>query len=270
MTAQIATDLHNDPIQYYLDYVSSPSGGAGGVDSGWINDRDYLNLGLGTNHEYCYQVWARDSANFPNLTTPSASSCTYTSQSVPGMVQIDTVLTTSITVSATALPANLALGSSGLQFGNAVAATTSAWQQDNSPWISNGLTPATEYDFYARARNGDGDQTGSGSSVSISTLANPPAVNSIELISDSQIQVNLNANSNGAGAEYLIQNVTSGVDSGWNNGLIWLESGLACNISYTYQARARNQDGIESIIVNIGSISNDCNNDVIFIDGFDN
>ncbi|TDR23842.1 S8 family serine peptidase [Marinicella litoralis] len=270
MLAQTAFDTHNDPIQYYHDFTSAPSGGFGGTDSGWINDRNYTDLALDSNHEYCYRVWARDSAASLNVTAPSASACSYTSQPTPEAVLIGGVATNSITVSAAVLPPNIILGSSGLQFNNVEAGTTSAWQQNNTPWESNGLTAATEYTFTARARNGDGDVSVEGPAVMASTLANPPAVNSIELISDSQIQINLNANSNGLGAEYLIQNVSNGIDSGWRNQLSWVQSGLACNTSYTYQARARNPDGIETIIVSVGTINNDCSTDVIFVDGFDN
>ena len=270
MTAQFATDIHADPIQYYLDYINSPSGGSGGTDSGWINQRNYTDTSLGSNHEYCYRAWARDSASSPNLTTPSVTTCAYTSQEFLGTIQIDAINNNSITVSASTLPPNLTLGVSGMQFENIVDGTTSAWQQDGTPWMSGGLVAATEYDFFVRVRNGDGDVMAEGASVTTSTLANPPAVNSIDLISDSQIQVNLNANSNGPSAEYLIQNVTNGNDSGWINSLSWVQSGLACDIPYTYQARARNLDGIVTIIVSIGTINNDCNNDVIFVDGFDN
>lgn len=270
MTAQTAFDIHDDPIQYYHEYINSPSGGAGGSGFGWTNNRIFTDASLGNNHEYCYRIWARDSANIPNLTTPSATACAYTSQEIPGVVQIDAVDNSSITVSASVLPPNIALDTSGIQFENNVSGATSSWQQNNNSWVSSGLIAATEYGFYARARNGDGDETADGAVISISTLANPPAVNSIVLISDTQIQINLNANSNGIGAEYLIQNVSNGLNSGWRNNLSWMQSGLACNTPYTYQARARNPDGIETIIVSVGTINNDCNNDVIFIDGFDN
>lgn len=269
MTASIATDIH-DPIEYYHDYTSSPSGGTGGSDSGWVDERAYTDAGLGNNHEYCYRVWSRDNANFRNNSTPSEIVCTYTDQQVPGNLQTVSVSNTSITISAISLPPNILLDESGIRYLNNTAGSASAWSQNSSSWDSNGLTPATTYEFAAIARNGNGDETSQSNTLNISTLANQPAVNSIDIISDSQIQINLNANGNGSEAEYFIQNATSGQDSGWVNQLSWQENGLACNVPYTYQAKARNLDGIETIIVSIGIVNNSCSNDVIFIDSFDN
>ncbi len=185
-------------------------------------------------------------------------------------MQAASVNNSSISVEAISLPPNINLGSSGIRYLNNTEGSASAWLQDSSNWSSNGLAPATSYEFAAIARNGDGDETAVSNVLNISTLANQPAVNSVEIISDSQIQINLNANGNGAQAEYYIQNVTSGEDSGWINGISWQENALECNVPYTYQAKARNPDGDETIFVSVGIISNNCNNDVIFIDGFEN
>ncbi len=252
MVAQFASDIHN-PVEYYLDYASSPSGGVGGTDSGWQTSRTYVDAGLGVNHNYCYRAWARDNANFPNLTTPSADACAYTAQQTPSGVAFGAVTTTSIAVASSNAPPNLTLGASGLRTRNATTGDNGPWQQAIGLWTSVGLTPATKYEFAAQARNGDGDMTGNSSTDTRYTLANPPAVNSLTTVSASSINVALNPNGNSPQAEYLIQNTTAGTSSGWQNNTSWSSGGLECDTPHNFQARARNGDNIETIIVAIGS-----------------
>ena len=256
MTATFASDLHN-PIEYYLDYTGSPSGGIGGTDSGWQASRAYTDTGLGTNHNYCYRAWARDNAAVKNLTTPSAISCAYTSQLAPASVSTAAVTTTSIGASSSSLPANLTLDSSGLRIVNSTTGTDSGWKQDNNLWTSLGLTPAAPYTFVAQARNGDGDVTPNSPPLTVHTLANIPAVNSLSTVSSTVINVMLNPNGNSSAAEYLIQNTTAGTDSGWITGTSWDSGGLTCENFYNFQARARNGDGVETIIVPLGLQSTD-------------
>lgn len=254
MTASFASDTHG-PVEYYLDFTGSPSSGTGGTDSGWQASRSYTDTGLLTNEQYCYRAWARDNAASPNLTTPSPVSCTYTSQAPPSGVVFGVVTSTSIEASATAAPDNVALDMSGLLIRNATAGTDSGWKQNNTPWNSAGLTPATAYTFNAQARNGDGDATANSASGVRYTLANPPAVNSLTTASSSEIEVKLHPNGNGSQAEYFIDNTTAGTNSGWINSTSWVSGGLPCNTSHNFQARARNGDGIETIIVGLGSQS---------------
>ena len=75
-------DIHG-PVDYYLDYMSSPSFDVGGSDSGWQASRSYTDSFLAPNGEYCYRAWARDNAVGQNLTSPSTILCTYTSQETP-------------------------------------------------------------------------------------------------------------------------------------------------------------------------------------------
>ncbi|NND60922.1 MAG: S8 family serine peptidase, partial [Gammaproteobacteria bacterium] len=254
MTASFASDIHG-PVEYYLDYTSSPSGGLGGSDSGWQSSRSFTDTGLQTNDEYCYRAWARDNASSPNTTSPSAIACSYTSQATPTGVIFGAVTTTSIEVASGSTPFNLTLGASGLRLRNVTAATASGWQQNNSPWVSSALTPASGYSFVAQARNGDGDITPDSPASLRYTLANPPAANSLTAVSDSQIDVELHPNGNSDQAEYFIQNTTAGTDSGWINSTSWSSAGLSCETSYNFQAKARNGDAIETIIVGLGSQS---------------
>ncbi|MFK7885218.1 MAG: thrombospondin type 3 repeat-containing protein, partial [Gammaproteobacteria bacterium] len=257
MLAAFASDIH-DPIEYYLDYTSSPSGGLGGTDSGWQPARAYTDSGLGVNDEYCYRAWARDNANFRNNTTPSASACAYTRQNTPSGVSFGAVTTTSIALIPTGSFNNLTLDLSGVRVSNVNNGDASPWAQNTGTvWTSVALNPAATYSFRATARNGDGDLTLSSSTQTRATLANPPAVDGLFPNGETEIKVSLNNNGNSNQAEYLIQNTTTGVGSGWISELSYSFEGLACGTSFNFQARARNPDGVQTIIVPLGQQSTD-------------
>jgi len=59
MTADIARDI-SGPEEYAFDFVSSPTGGAGGSDPPWQFYPSYMDVGLNPNHQYGYRVKARD------------------------------------------------------------------------------------------------------------------------------------------------------------------------------------------------------------------
>ncbi len=252
MTAQIASDVDHNPVEYYLQWIDNPTGGFGMSSSGWQSSRTFVDDGLYTNHQYCYRAWARDSSISQNLTDPSPTVCTYTAQETPAGVAVGAVSTTSIQVASTLTPPNLALDSSGLKFSNTTHGTNSGWQQNNNHWTSAGLTPAKSYAFVAQARNGDGDLTAFSSTRTVHTLANIPAVDVLHTVSSSEIKVALNPNGNSNEAEYFIQNTTNGTDSGWVSDTSVSFDGLACDTFYNFQAKARNGDGIETIIVPLG------------------
>ncbi|MCD4736111.1 MAG: hypothetical protein K8R53_08720, partial [Bacteroidales bacterium] len=80
MTSTTASDP-TAPITYYHDFVSSPTGGLGGSDSGWISSTQHTDYGLGTNHQYGYRVMARDGSF--NQTGYSGISYDYTDIETP-------------------------------------------------------------------------------------------------------------------------------------------------------------------------------------------
>jgi hypothetical protein len=88
MVATTATDDHG-PVEYSFDFVSSPNGGAGGSDSGWVLSTLYTDAGLEPNHQYCYRVLARDNpTTTPNTTGYAPITCTtsYANPPAPGSV----------------------------------------------------------------------------------------------------------------------------------------------------------------------------------------
>lgn len=134
MVATTATDP-TAPISYYFDFVDSPTGGTGGLDSDWQSGASYSNLGLQPNHQYGYRVKARDGIN--NETNYSTAAYVYTAIETSTGITFGAVTSTSIQVQSTNTPSELTWGSSGLIIENTAAGTNSGWKQNNDFWISD-------------------------------------------------------------------------------------------------------------------------------------
>jgi hypothetical protein len=149
MTATTATDPSGG-IQYYLDYTSSPTGGAGGSDSGWQTSASFTDSGLQPNESYCYRAWARDT--YLNQTTPSVIDCDYTLANQPVAGSFSNITETSIQVN---------LGVDGNPAGteywirNVTTGQFQSWLTSKT-WVNTGLTCGTSYTFGAWSMNGDG------------------------------------------------------------------------------------------------------------------
>ena len=156
MVATTATDAGSPPVSYYFHFVSSPTGGTGGSDAGWQSSTSYTNTGLQANHQYGYQVKARDSAPTPNETAYSSAVYKYTLANAPGASSFSNVTQTSIRANWTANG-----NRSGTEYWceNTTQGTNSGWTT-NTYWDSTGLTAGTSYTFRVKARNGDLIETG--------------------------------------------------------------------------------------------------------------
>jgi hypothetical protein len=145
------------PINYYFDYVDSPTGGTGGTDSGWQSGTSYTNSGLQPNHQYRYRVKARDSAPARNETSYSSIAYTYTLASVPGTDFFTNVTKDCIRANWTANG-----NPSGTEYfseNTTTTATTSSGWTTNTFWDSCNLACSTTYSFRVKSRNGDGIET---------------------------------------------------------------------------------------------------------------
>jgi len=251
MVATTASDP-SLPINYYFDFVDSPTGGTGGADSGWQVGTSYMNSGLQINHQYGYRVKARDGV--PNETSFSApTSYTYSAIETPSAIAFGTITSTSIQAQSTNTPSGLTRGGSGLMIENTTNATNSGWKQDNTFWTSGSLSPNTSYSFRAMAKNGDGVATAYSSSASKYTLANTPSVASFNNVTQTCIRANWTANGNPAGTQYYGENTTAGTNSGWITSTSWDSCNHSCGISYNFRVKARNTDGVETDWTSLGS-----------------
>jgi len=253
MVATIATDP-TAPIHYYFNFTGSPTGGAGGMDSGWQSSPSYIHSGLQANHQYGYRVKARD--GIPNETSYSTPILyTYTAIEAPTGISFGTLTSTSIQVQSINTPSGLNYGNSGLLIENTAKGTNSGWKQDNNFWTSGSLSPNTSYSFRAKARNGNSVETGFSPTVSKYTLANSPSSATFSNVTQSCIRANWAANSNPGWTEYFCENTITGTNSGWITNTNWDSCGLICGTSYSFRVKARNGDGVETIWTSLGSRS---------------
>ena len=128
MEATTASDV-DTPINYYFDYVSSPTGGSGGTDGAWQRDTIYTDSGLDTNHQYGYAVRARDSLE--NEGWPSDTEYAYTAIQTPSGITFGTITDSSIQLKSTNTPSGLDRGNSGLRISNVTNSYISRWIQGN-------------------------------------------------------------------------------------------------------------------------------------------
>ncbi|RLC05610.1 MAG: hypothetical protein DRH34_02020 [Deltaproteobacteria bacterium] len=252
MTAVLATDA-TSPVEYYHDYYSSTTGGAGGTDSGWQTSRSYTDSGLQANHRYSYRVRIRDSAATRNYSGYSIVSYDYTAIQTPTGITFGSYGTTNINAISTNTPSGLTRGSSGLIIYNSIQGTNSGWKQNNNYWNSTGLTPNTNYAFRARARNGDAALTSYSSYYYRRTLAAMPGAQAFSNITCTSIRANWSANGNPAGTQYYCQNTTTGAYSGWITDTFWTNNGLNDQSLYTYRVLARNANGLQTGWRGLGS-----------------
>lgn len=249
MWATTASDLH-EPIDYYLYFGSSPTGGSGGTNSGWQPGRQYIDGGLGTNHEYCYRPYARDSAVAQNQTSMPSTSCAYTLIQTALAPVMTPISTSAIDASPVGTFANLGSGSSGVMTQNLTHGTSSGWVQSTAAWGSTGLSTNTEYVFRTRSRNGDAVESTYGPVDSAYTLIETALAPSMTPVSTTAINVSpagTFTNLAGASSGVMTQNLTLGTSTGWvQTTAAWGSAGLSANSEYVFRTRSRNGDGVES------------------------
>ncbi|MHC4066897.1 MAG: zinc-dependent metalloprotease family protein, partial [Planctomycetota bacterium] len=257
------------PVEYFFDFVS---GGSGGNDSSWQPETQtgYTDSGLETNTPYTYRVKARDSGSPPNETAYSASLQTATRIETPTGLVIGTVTTDSVGLSAAGTFTNLNAGSSGIYFDS----TTSGGDGGINEWLqittdtATGLSPDTMYDFRTKARNQLGVETAyTDPVVSKATLANVPGAPVLTALDCMSMDVDVAPDGNSALTTYaMLCTDTSPHDATWDGKYVdaagspsgsavyqtaaeWdttVALGLDEQKSYTFEASARNQEGVET------------------------
>jgi subtilisin-like proprotein convertase family protein len=252
MVATTATDSESPPVSYFFDFVSSPTGGSGGSDSGWQSYMSYTDTGLQPNHQYGYRVKARDSASTPNETDPSNPVVyEYTLANTPGASSFSDITQTSIRANWTANG-----NRSGTEYycENTTKGTNSGWTT-NTYWDSTGLTGGTSYTFRVKARNGDGTQTGwanlGSQSTSTHSDTTPPTPNPMTwstkppyATGQTSIRMVATTASDVSGVEYYFQETSGnpgGNDSGWQASPEYENTGLNPGTAYSYRVKARDK-----------------------------
>ena len=252
MTTTAAIDVHGS--RYFFNYLGSATGG-GGAGNTWRANATYTDVGLGINHSYCYRARAEDYAGTPNSTGYTPTECAYTGIEPSTGPDFTSIGTTVMNVSSLNVPSGLTRGLSGLNIYNDTTSAESGWHQNNNAIVFSSLTPNTAYGFWTQSRNGDGDVSAGSDGIVRYTLATLPTPLSVAPFADDTTQAASvdPADANPAGTEYLFENATLGTDSGWTTATQWLNTGLACGSAYTYHARARNAEGVETAAKLLGS-----------------
>jgi hypothetical protein len=243
MMTYVARDVAG-PEEYLFDFVSSPTGGAGGSDSIWQFNPLYLDVGLNPNHQYGYRVKARDGIG--NQTEYSSVRYTYSDIETPETIEFGEITIDSIQLKSGSVLSGLNRGQSGLKLENITAGQVSPWQQNNNFWKSEGLLANTRYGFRIQARNGDGDRTGFSPLKWVYTHAKKPVTTGFSNVSVERINIHWNENGNPAATQYLCENTVNSKNSGWITNTQWLNTDLLPNIRYSFRIKARNGDGIET------------------------
>lgn len=153
MTATTATDAHG-PVEYYFDFTSSPTGGAGGSDSGWTTSTAYADSGLSVNQLFCYRVKARDNpTTTPNETAYSGEVCIGTLANPPAAGSVAPVGFGTLRATWGANGNPTAYTQYFVE--NTTTSTNSGWLSGSTTsWDDTGLAAGT-YSYRVKARNGN-------------------------------------------------------------------------------------------------------------------
>ncbi|MBN1901301.1 fibronectin type III domain-containing protein, partial [Candidatus Sumerlaeota bacterium] len=215
--------------------------------------------GLTPNSQYAMQVSATNANGDTAKTTNIAK---YTAIEQVSGLTFSGVTSTSIGASSTNTPSNLGVGSSGLQFAiTSPIALSSPWQQNNTPYSFNGLSPNTAYTFSGGSRNGDSMASSVFSGSIKYTLANTPGAPILSNPSINSIDVSLDSyDGNSPATLYAIQISPSvggnswvqssgalGVSPVYQTASVWgtkTVTGLALFTSYAFTATAQNGESI--------------------------
>lgn len=271
MIAAEASDA-TPPIEYQFDFVSGGTGG--GPDSLWQMSREFTDVGLLANRNYTYRIRTRDSAPHPgpNVSADSPTSTGTTHIETPAGVIIGTVTENSVDLSlAIPLPSFYVVEQSGIFFDSVTAGGDGGineWIQVTADTAVS-LTPNTQYEFRAKARNRRAIETETWSpSASAVTLAAAPNAPVLANPSSVSLKVNPDAGANPPHTEMTIRCVgTSPFDANWDGmyvdaasqpsaAAVWQSDtawgnktvgGLQPSTQYTFVVRARNLNSIETL-----------------------
>lgn len=214
--------------------------------SGWVAEGVSWSAGGKTaNTLYTLSVRSR---NADGLQSPIASTQAYTSIQTPSGVGFDMVGPSSITARALGTFSNLTSGQSGILLYNQSTGGNSAWAQQET-WTSLSLSSNTRYLFYAKARNGDADQTPQTVlSFKYTALEAPPS-GDLTLTADTSTQLTIgvkqppNQATGNTGSEFDNTEGPGGGGSGQMIGTYsFSDSELSPNRRYGYRARYYNAE----------------------------
>jgi hypothetical protein len=214
----------------------------------WVTEGIDTATGLLGNTAYSFVVKAKGLANIE--TSYSDPVEIYTLADIPSL-EITSAGINTLELTASNV-ANLAAGSSGIFFEKVGIVDQSGigeWISTDSD-VATGLSSNTEYAFQVKARNYDGTETAYSDSVSGITLSEIPSISASNITTTSidlnwGNSVNLGSGNTAVLFECTGDNCNTGINE-WNITNTDTVTGLLPNTEYTFKAKARNIDGVET------------------------
>ena len=128
--------------------------------------------------------------------------------------------------------------------------TDSVWQSGTS-YVNSGLQANHQYGYRVKAKDGANNESAysTPTQYAYSAIEAPSGI-TFGIVTASSIQVQSTNTPSGlirGGAGLFIENTTNAANSGWKqDNDFWASSSLSPNVAYSFQAKARNGDAIET------------------------
>jgi hypothetical protein len=117
---------------------------------------------------------------------------------------------------------------------------------NTTSYTTDSLDPNTRYAVHIHSYRSDTGESDPAYSAPIYTFANIPSALIPSKIAGYDIKTDWNANSNPAGTQYYVENIETGISSGWITDTAYTFHNLQCNHTYSFHVKARNGDNIET------------------------
>ena len=143
------------------------------------------------------------------------------------------------------------------------SSTLSAVSTSTATTSDTSLTSNTLYTYDVRFTDAAGNTSSYGATSSKYTLAPDPTNLSITPSQTSNaLSVDSFNNASSSSSGYYFRNSTASTTSGWITSNSWTDTGLTCNISYSYEVKYRNGDSVESATSSLSQTTSACSSAV--------
>jgi len=242
--------------QYYCENTEA------GTNSGWTTNLYWDSCGLTCNKLYSFRVKARNGDGLdtgwtslgsqnteqcpPDHTPPLPSPMTWSMP--PHSTGTASIAMVASTASDPTTPINYSFSSLGSPTGGTGGAN-SGWQSGTS-YTNIGLQPNHQYGYQVKAMDGANNETTLSTAKYAYTAIETPAGINFGTVTSTSIPVQSSITPSGldrGSSGLLIENTTNGTNSGWKkNNDIWTSNSLAPNTIYSFRAKSRNGDALET------------------------
>ncbi len=187
---------------------------------------------------YYFKVRAYNLAGYSSYSTATSG---YTLANIPA-----TVMASSSAYDRVSLSWSANSNSAGTEYDvlNVTASTNSGFAAGTNATIT-GLQGAKSYTFQVRARNSALINTSYSSVATTTTLPNDPA-SLTATQSGTSVVLAWSANGNSASANYIVENITTGLTSGLISATTYTFTGLTTGSTYQFRVKAYNSDSMAS------------------------